>query len=112
MQTLNTVLLTTAQQVAQQWDRQTLTVRSTSSIQRVGLTYNLWRESNFGAYAGIGHREPNRTDLQYADDVNVLQAERMLDIEFNFRNSGEKWAFDVNAYRQQYQKSIGSHRWY
>ncbi|MEC8458703.1 MAG: TonB-dependent receptor plug domain-containing protein [Bacteroidota bacterium] len=73
---------------------------------KVGLTYNLGGNQVFGAYAGVGHREPNRTDLQYADDVNALQAERMLDIEFNFRNSVEKWAFDVNAYRQQYQNQL------
>ena len=30
----------------------------------------------------------------------------MLDMEFNFRNAGEKWAFDVNAYRQQYQNQL------
>jgi len=73
---------------------------------KVGLTYNLGGNQIFGAYAGVGHREPNRTDLQYADDANALQAERMLDMEFNFRNSGEKWAFDVNAYRQQYQNQL------
>jgi iron complex outermembrane receptor protein len=73
---------------------------------KVGMTYKLGGNQVFGAYAGIGHREPNRTDLQYADDANALQAERMLDMEFNFRNSGEKWAFDVNAYRQQYQNQL------
>jgi iron complex outermembrane receptor protein len=73
---------------------------------KVGLTYNLGGNQVFGAYAGVGHREPNRTDLQYADDANALQAERMLDMEFNFRNSGEKWAFDINAYRQQYQNQL------
>lgn len=73
---------------------------------KVGLTYNLGGNQVFGAYAGVGHREPNRTDLQYAADANALQAERMLDMEFNFRNSGEKWAFDVNAYRQQYQNQL------
>jgi iron complex outermembrane receptor protein len=73
---------------------------------KVGLTYNLGRNQILGAYAGVGHREPNRTDLQYADDANSLQAERMLDMEFNFRNSGEKWAFDVNAYRQHYQNQL------
>ncbi|MGA0245438.1 MAG: TonB-dependent receptor [Schleiferiaceae bacterium] len=73
---------------------------------KVGLTYNLGGNQIFGAYAGVGHREPNRTDLQYADDANALQAERMLDMEFNYRNSGEKWAFDVNAYRQQYQNQL------
>ena len=73
---------------------------------KVGMTYNLGGNQVFGAYAGVGHREPNRTDLQYAADANALQAERMLDIEFNFRNSGEEWAFDVNAYRQQYQNQL------
>ena len=73
---------------------------------KVGLTYNLGGNQIFGAYAGVGHRDPNRTDLQYANDANALQAERMLDMEFNFRNSGEKWAFDVNAYRQQYQNQL------
>ena len=73
---------------------------------KVGLTYNLGGNQIFGAYTGVGHREPNRTDLQYADDANALQAERMLDMEFNYRNSGEKWAFDVNAYRQQYQNQL------
>ncbi len=73
---------------------------------KLGLTYNFGGNQIFGAYAGIGHREPNRTDLQYADDPNELLAERMLDIEFNFRNSGERWIFDVNAYRQQYQNQL------
>ena len=73
---------------------------------KVGLTYNLGGNQIFGAYSGVGHREPNRTDLQYAADANALQAERMLDMEFNYRNSGEKWAFDVNAYRQQYQNQL------
>ena len=73
---------------------------------KVGLTYNHSGNQIFGAYAGVGHREPNRTDLQYAADVNGLQAERMVDMEFNFRNSGEKWAFDVHAYRQQYQNQL------
>lgn len=73
---------------------------------KVGLTYNLSGNQIFGAYAGVGHREPNRTDLQYAADVNALQAESMVDMEFNFRNSGEKWAFDVHAYRQQYQNQL------
>ena len=73
---------------------------------KVGLTYNHSGNQIFGAYAGVGHREPNRTDLQYAADVNGLQAERMVDMEFNFRNSGENWAFDVHAYRQQYQNQL------
>ena len=70
------------------------------------MTYNLGRNQIFGAYAGVGHREPNRTDLQYATDANELQPERMLDLELNYRNSAEKWAFDVNAYRQQYQNQL------
>jgi iron complex outermembrane receptor protein len=30
----------------------------------------------------------------------------MLDIELNYRNSAEKWKFDINAYRQQYQNQL------
>ena len=73
---------------------------------KMGLTYDLEGNQTFGAYAGVGHREPNRTDLQYATDANELQPERMLDLELNYRNSAEKWAFDVNAYRQQYQNQL------
>ena len=73
---------------------------------KMGLTYALEGNQTFGAYAGVGHREPNRTDLQYATDANELQPERMLDLELNYRNSAEKWAFDVNAYRQQYQNQL------
>ena len=32
------------------------------------------------AAADAADREPNRTDLQYADDSNALQAERMFDM--------------------------------
>ena len=40
-------------------------------------------------YAGVGHREPNRTDLQYAADRQMhVQAERMLDVELNYPQLG------------------------
>ncbi len=35
-----------------------------------------------------------------------MHCRRMLDLELNYRNSGEKWAFDVNAYRQQYRNQL------
>ena len=73
---------------------------------KVGLTYDLGKNQIFGAYAGVGHREPNRTDLQYAADANALQAERMLDVELNYKKAGDAWAIDVNAYRQQYQNQL------
>jgi len=73
---------------------------------KVGLTYDLGKNELFGLYAGVGHREPNRTDLQYAASADELDAERMLDVELNYRKAGDHWAFDVNAYRQQYQNQL------
>lgn len=73
---------------------------------KIGLTYDLGKNQILGAYAGVGHREPNRTDLQYAASADELDAERMLDVELNYRNARDKWAFDVNAYRQQYQNQL------
>src|SRR6056300_1463512 len=73
---------------------------------KVGLTYDLGKDQIVGAYVGVGHREPNRSDLQYADDANAMKAERMLDVELNYRKAADKWAFDVNAYRQQYQNQL------
>ena len=32
--------------------------------------------------------------------------QRMLDVELNYRKAGDHWAFDVNAYRQQYQNQL------
>ena len=54
------------------------------------MTYDLGGESSCSVrYAGVGHREPNRTDLQYAADCQcTLQAERMLDVEFNYPQLG------------------------
>jgi iron complex outermembrane receptor protein len=73
---------------------------------KVGVTYDLGKNQIVGAYAGVGHREPNRSDLQYAYDANAMKAERMLDVELNYRKAADKWAFDVNAYRQQYQNQL------
>lgn len=73
---------------------------------KVGLTYDLGKNEIFGLYAGVGHREPNRTDLQYAASADELDAERMLDMELNYRKAGDHWALDVNAYRQQYQNQL------
>ena len=73
---------------------------------KVGLTYDLGKNELFGLYAGVGHREPNRTDLQYAASADELDAERMLDVELNYRKAGDHWAFDMNAYRQQYQNQL------
>ena len=73
---------------------------------KIGLTYDLGKNQIFGAYAGVGHREPNRTDLQYAVSADDLDAERMLDVELNYKKAGDAWAIDVNAYRQQYQNQL------
>ena len=73
---------------------------------KMGMTYDLGGNQVLGAYAGVGHREPNRTDLQNAADASELQPERMVDLELNYRNAGENWSMDINAYHQQYQNQL------
>ena len=73
---------------------------------KAGATYELATNETLGAFIGIGHREPNRTDLTYASDPTEIKAERMLDAEFTYKKVTERWAIDVNVYRQQYQNQL------
>ena len=73
---------------------------------KAGLTYSLKGKQVLGAYLGLGHKEPNRTDLQNAESASDIKAEQMLDLEMNYRNSSENWDLDVNIYRQQYQNQL------
>ena len=73
---------------------------------KAGLTYSLKGKQVLGAYLGLGHKEPNRTDLQNAEFPGDIKAEQMLDLEMNYRNSSENWDLDVNIYRQQYKNQL------
>jgi iron complex outermembrane recepter protein len=73
---------------------------------KAGLTYSLKGKQVLGAYLGLGHKEPNRTDLQNTEFPGDIKAEQMLDLEMNYRNSSENWDLDVNIYRQQYQNQL------
>lgn len=73
---------------------------------KAGLTYKLDGSSVVGAYVGVGHREPNRTDLQYAADPNDVQPERMIDVELNYQRTSEALQLNVNLYNQEYQNQL------
>ena len=73
---------------------------------KAGMTYQLDDKSVLGAYVGIGHREPNRTDLQNAANPESIQAERMVDFELNYQRRTSVMAFDVNLYNQEYQNQL------
>ena len=73
---------------------------------KVGATYQLGKNETLGAFVGVGHREPNRTDLTYAADPSDIQAERMVDAEFTYRKVTKSWSIDANVYRQQYQNQL------
>ena len=71
------------------------------------MTYNLGGNQVFGAYAGVGHREPNRTDLQYAADCQCIAGRTYVGCGVELSATRRRhWAFDVNAYRQQYQNQL------
>ncbi|MEY2963902.1 MAG: hypothetical protein RL754_1163 [Bacteroidota bacterium] len=73
---------------------------------KAGLTYDLPKDQILGAYVGMSHREPNRTDLQYAADPFAIKAERMLDVELTYKGQHESLRWDLNAYHQQYQNQL------
>ena len=73
---------------------------------KAGLTYELSGDRILGAFAGVSHREPNRTDLQYAADPNAIAAERMLDVELTYKGTQKALGWDVNVYHQQYQNQL------
>lgn len=73
---------------------------------KAGLTYELGTDQTLGAFVGVGHREPNRTDLTYAASADDILAERMIDAEVTYKRGTADWKLDVTAYRQQYQNQL------
>jgi iron complex outermembrane receptor protein len=52
------------------------------------------------------HREPSRSDYLDSPQTSELLPEELLDFEFGFRHSHEKWAVEVGAYMMQYNNQL------
>jgi iron complex outermembrane receptor protein len=69
---------------------------------KAGLTYRVnEKDKVFVSYA-VGHKEPNRTDLIYADPNGLPRPEKLQDFEFGYEYASEKLVFKGNAFYMFY----------
>ena len=71
---------------------------------KVGFNYVVNKNSSLYGFAGVGNKEPNRTDI--TESVNTPTHENMLDIEFGYRYSSSKVSFIANLYNMQYKNQL------
>jgi len=74
---------------------------------RLGLSYDISSGINAYAYAGIGHREPMRSD--FIDHLNFskkLVPEKLLDIEAGLNYSNKRMKANINLYDMQYHDQL------
>ena len=71
---------------------------------KVGFNYVVNKNTSFYGFAGIGNKEPNRTDI--VESVETPTHESMLDIEFGYRLKTNKVSLVVNLYNMQYRNQL------
>jgi iron complex outermembrane receptor protein len=73
---------------------------------KLGLDY--MPDANNRAFASIAkaHREPSRSDYFDNPQTTEILPEHLLDFEFGFRHSHEKWAVEIGAYMMQYHNQL------
>ncbi len=69
---------------------------------KVGLTYKINTNDKIFASYAVANKEPNRTDLIYADPANLPRPEHLQDFELGYEFSGEKFQFKSNAFLMFY----------
>jgi iron complex outermembrane recepter protein len=73
---------------------------------KLGLTHQLTRAAQLYAYAGVGHREPNRADYTQSTPSSRPLAERMLDVEMGSRFAQSWWSATANLYGMWYRDQL------
>ena len=71
---------------------------------KLGFNYMVNKNSSFYGFAGIGNKEPNRTDI--TESVNTPTHETMLDVEFGYKYSSNKLSLIANLYNMQYKNQL------
>ena len=71
---------------------------------KVGFNYVVNKNTSFYGFAGIGNKEPNRTDIVESDETPTHES--MLDIEFGYRLKTNKVSLVVNLYNMQYRNQL------
>lgn len=73
---------------------------------KIGASYTLSADWQTFAFAGIGHREPNRNDYTESSPESRPKAERMLDIEAGVRGTGATWNLSANLFWMRYRDQL------
>ena len=71
---------------------------------KIGFNYVANKNSSLYGFAGVGNKEPNRTDI--TESVNTPTHENMLDIEFGYRYSSRRVSLITNLYNMHYKNQL------
>lgn len=92
------------------FDNELNNVKQSSSLgffnPKIGLTYAFAESWLAHAYAGVGHREPNRDDYTQSTPASRPLAEKMLDLETGLRRNGANWSASANFFWMQYRDQL------
>jgi iron complex outermembrane receptor protein len=73
---------------------------------KIGATYSFSNYWLAHAFAGVGHREPNRDDYTQSSPNSRPKAERMLDLEMGLRRNARKWSVSANFFWMRYRDQL------
>lgn len=73
---------------------------------KIGATYSVSKIWSTYAFAGIGHREPNRDDYTQSTPASRPKAERMFDLETGLNGKDENWTASANFFWMQYRDQL------
>jgi iron complex outermembrane receptor protein len=73
---------------------------------KMGISYNLNRNTNVYASVAVGNKEPNRNDFVESTPSSRPKPEQLLDIEAGFKYSLRKLYLSANVYNMQYRNQL------
>ena len=73
---------------------------------KVGVNYIIFNGNRLYASYAVANREPNRTDMIYADPDDLPKPENLQDFELGFSGNTEKLNWDFNAFYMFYRNQL------
>jgi iron complex outermembrane receptor protein len=73
---------------------------------KLGASYALSNTWSLHAFAGVGHREPNRDDFTQSTPTSRPRSEKMFDLETGIRQKAPNWNASANLFWMQYRDQL------
>jgi len=70
---------------------------------KAGISYQINQQHGLYFYAGIAHREPNRSVFRDADPNQEIKPEKLIDYELGYQYGSEFLSFETNLFYMDYQ---------